>query len=143
MRPETVPDVPPGSVRPVTCPVMAEPPKGVAEKVYLLIVAPPLVDGGTKEIPMEVAVREVTASVPGVANIVETSIVAAGVFGKSDPPSPFPTTDKIYLVPADKVEGDVIVRVKFPMNSRCLSVIPPTIFPVPVIAVPPETGVKL
>ena len=126
-----MPDVPPGRVTPVTCPFMvaAAPFEGVAEKVYPLIVAPPLVDGATKEIPMEVAAREVTASVPGVDKMVETSLVAGEVSAK---PVTFPTTERLYLVPTNRVvcQGDVIV------------IFVAVAAAVPVMAVPPETGVS-
>ena len=85
--------------------------------------APPLVDGATKEIPMEVAAREVTTSVPGVDKMVVTSLVAAAVSAK---PVTFPTTERLYLVPTNRVVGDVIA-------------VAPA---VPVMAVPPETGVS-
>lgn len=104
-----MPDVPPGSVTPVTCPVLV----GVVEKLYPVIVAPPLVDGGTKETPMDVGEREVTASVPGVDKSVTTSIVAAGVSGKGllVAGSPVvPTTDRLYFVPGNKVVGLVMVK---------------------------------
>jgi hypothetical protein len=111
----------------VTCPVVAVPPEGVAEKVYPLIVAPPLVDGCTKEIPMEVAAREVTASVPGVDKMVVTSLVAGKLSAK---PASFPTTERLYFVPTNKFVGDVMV------------IFVALAFAVPVMADPPETGVS-
>ena len=118
-----MPDVPPGSVTSVTCPVLA----GVVEKLYPVIVTPAPVVGGTKEIPIEVAAREVTANVPGVFKSVITSLVAGAVSAK---PVSFPTTDRLYLVAAVKVVADVIV------------IFAPVAVVVPVIAVPPETGVS-
>jgi hypothetical protein len=91
------------------------------------MVASPLVDGGTKEILIEVDAEEVTASVPGVANVVETTLVAAVVSAK---PASFPTIERLYLVAANKVVADVIV------------IFAAVAVTVPVIAVPPETGVS-
>jgi hypothetical protein len=109
VRPDIVPDVPAGRVTPVTCPVIV----GVAEKLYPVIVAPPLVGGGTKEIPIEVGVREVTASVPGVDKSVTTSIVAGAVSAKGllVAGNPLlPTIDRLYFVPGNKVVGLVMAK---------------------------------
>jgi hypothetical protein len=134
-----VPDVPPGSVTSVTCPVLA----GVVEKLYPVIVTPAPVVGGTKEIPIEVAAREVTANVPAVLKSVVTSLVTGNVFPKV--PNT-PATDRLYLVPADKVVGDVMLILTEPL-SRLFIVTPPETeldtFQVPVIGVPPEIGVSL
>jgi hypothetical protein len=99
----------------------------VVEKLYPVIVTPAPVVGGTKEIPIEVAAREVTANVPGLFMSVITSLVAGAVSAK---PVSFPTTDRLYLVVAVKVVADVIV------------IFAPVAVVVPVIAVPPETGVS-
>jgi len=106
----------------------------VAEKLYPVIVIPAPVVGGTKEIPIEVAAREVTANVPGVSKSVVTSLVAGGVFPKVPTT---PTTDRLYLVPGDKVVGDVMDIVPPLLNKLLVNA------PLPVIGVPPEVGVSV
>lgn len=120
-----MPDVPPGRVTPVTCPVIAVPPEGVAEKVYPVMLVPPAVDGATNEIPMEFAMREVTAKVPGVAKIVDTSPVAGNVFPIRvvvEVPTT-PKIDRVYLVPANNVVGDTIGMFAVPFNRSIMGLL--------------------